>query len=209
MKAVHPPLFVVAIVLIVGVSSDLFAQGLFGPRTFGQNVGPRPRQFTSGLQHTPDGGFLGIGRPQGQNMFSTPYRPTQYPPTLVPTVTWFPQPEVAPAQTPAAPLGVQPAAQPPATQAPAAQPPTPPPGAEEWPAEEASGMESPMVQAPPALSFAPPTPGTRVMAPPTPGRPVPVARMPVTPPPPPAPLQFQAPPAAMPRAAPPPDYIVP
>ena len=56
--------------------------GLFGPRVFGQALGPKPSAFEGRIVRGPAGQFLGIGRP-GNEMFDT-----QWMHTLTPVPPW-------------------------------------------------------------------------------------------------------------------------
>ena len=87
--------------------------GLFGERTLGQTLKPRPSQFGGGVQRGPGGAFSGVNR-QGANMFNVPWRhnedisPLIYAPflplqPLEPTAT-APTEVVVPQETPTQPV---------------------------------------------------------------------------------------------------------
>ena len=48
--------------------------GTFGTRTLGQPLTPRPSTFGGGVQTSPGGSFLYLGRADGAAMFATPWR---------------------------------------------------------------------------------------------------------------------------------------
>ena len=48
--------------------------GMFGSRTLGQPLVPRPSTFGGGIQTSTNGSFLYIGRPNGVAQFATPWR---------------------------------------------------------------------------------------------------------------------------------------
>jgi hypothetical protein len=108
MRIIHSTLAISA-ALILAAPLGLLAQtlgpapsqGLFGPRTLGQTLKPRPSYFTNSLQRGPSGNFLSAGRPSG-NMFATPWRQT-----LVPTPYVYepPPPLWAPPEAAAQPIG--------------------------------------------------------------------------------------------------------
>jgi hypothetical protein len=104
----------IMLALVLGFPSVLFAQayngnapsrGLFGERTLGQALKPGVGRYVTGLKNGPSGDFLGTGRLDAGNMFSTPWRrvvepaPFVYEPVLPtqPAVQASPAP---PAQTP-------------------------------------------------------------------------------------------------------------
>ena len=52
--------------------------GMFGPRVFGQSIGPRPSVFGDRIVRGSAGQFIGIGRP-GMEMFGTQWMHTLSP----------------------------------------------------------------------------------------------------------------------------------
>jgi hypothetical protein len=75
-------------------------RSMFGDRRLGQPLRPGPSRFDSGIQRGPSGNFLGQGRPDGANMFATPWRRVE--PGPLPVDGGFPPQPV----TAAAPLPV-------------------------------------------------------------------------------------------------------
>jgi hypothetical protein len=52
----------------------LYQGGMFGDRTLGQPLAPRPNNFDSGIQTAPSGAFLYIGNQTSAGGFATPWR---------------------------------------------------------------------------------------------------------------------------------------
>lgn len=83
----------ISVSLMLGSPAILSAQdagwqtrGMFGDRTLGRSLSPAPAQRVPGLQTGPSGNFMGIGRPDGSSMFSTPWRRIEPAPVFIPAV---------------------------------------------------------------------------------------------------------------------------
>lgn len=111
--------------------------GLFGPRSLGQPLKPRPSQFDGGVQRGPSGSFAGVNRPSG-NMFEVPWRHNQDISPLI-YAPFMPLEPLEPAATEVvAPQETPPQPEMPAPQVPAASEPyapewnSPEPNAPQW-----------------------------------------------------------------------------